>query len=154
MSTSPELQSSQRSVSVDAETVPLKAWQKARLIWECIPVVSFLIMAALLFLFAGQLVKPSQVILFILFIGVVILVLGYQAVQRMRDLLSGVAIVQNDVLERSWASRRGKMYWGKFEGLGRFRLMPKAHFQSGNGARYRVTYSPVSRIVWTLEKIP
>lgn len=50
-------------------------------------------MAALLFLFAGQLIAPSQVIIFILFIGVVTAVLGFQAMQRMRDFLSGKALV-------------------------------------------------------------
>jgi hypothetical protein len=135
------------------ETVPLKAWQKARLLYECVPLISFLIMAALLFVFAGNLVAPSQVLIFVAFIAIVTLVLGFQAVQRTRDLLLGEAIVQDDVLERSWASRKGKMYWGKFHSLGRLRLMPKAHFGSSNGGRYRVTYSPISGIVWSLEKL-
>src|SRR5687767_12773161 len=105
-----------------AETVPLKAWMKARLLSECLPLVSFLILAALMFIFAGNLVAPSQVIIFVVFIAVVTLVLGYQALQRMRDLLSGEALVEDDVLDHSWASRQGRMFWGKFEGLGRLRL--------------------------------
>lgn len=41
---------------------------------------------------------------FLLFAAFVILVLGSYAIQRLRDLISGMAVVQADVLERSWSS--------------------------------------------------
>ena len=92
--------------------------------------------------------------LLVLFLALVILVIGYQAVQRLRDLLAGVALVQDDLLERSWRTRgRGRHFYGSFAQLGRMRLMPKAHFQTANGQRVRVVYSPVSKIVWSLEPL-
>ena len=73
-----------------------------------------------------------------------------------RDLVSGVALVQEDVLERSWRSRGASgpnASNGKFEQLGRMRLSSKAYGQGQNGVRYRVSYSPASKIVWSLEKL-
>jgi hypothetical protein len=143
------------------DRVPLEGWQKIRLITECIPVVFF---AVLGLIFISVLREPvikglhtSPIVLY-LFLGLVLVVLGYQAVQRLRDLLSGVALVKEDTLERSWRTRSGGRggsahYYGKFMKLGKLRVMPKAHFQSYNGQHYRVIYSPVSRIVWTLEPL-
>jgi hypothetical protein len=61
--------------------------------------------------------------------------------------------VREDTLTRSWRSRGAstKPFHGKFEQLGRMRLSSKAYGQSQNGARYRVAYSPASKIVWFLE---
>jgi hypothetical protein len=65
------------------------------------------------------------------------------------DLLSGVVIVDEDVIERSWrSSGQGRSFYGKFERLGRMRMMPKAHFKVRNGSRHRVYYSPVSKMDW------
>jgi hypothetical protein len=133
-------------------TVPLAAWMKGRLVADCWPFIAMLV-----FLILAVAVLPQFLnvpVLLPLFLGFVALVLGFQAVQRIRDLISGVALVESDVLERSWRSRgQGRIFFAKFERMGKLRIMPKAHFQSHNGARYRVTYSPISKIVWTLEAL-
>jgi hypothetical protein len=138
--------------------VPLANWQKARLLVDCIPFVFFALISIAAFTLFGYLFGVgTRAILMKAFIALVLLVLGFQALQRIRDLLSGQANVVVDVLERSWRSggsaNRSRMFFGKFQQLGRIRIMPKAHFGSYNGQRYRVTYSPISRIVWTLEPI-
>jgi xanthosine utilization system XapX-like protein len=135
----------------DTSTMPLLTWQKLRLVSECLPFISFMVMVLVVFvLFRDLIGAPAP--LFLLFVALVILVLGFQAIQRLRDLLSGHALVQMDSLERSYASRSGPYFWGNFKHLGRMRIVRKAYFQSPPGTTYRVIYSPVSRIVWTLER--
>jgi hypothetical protein len=139
-----------------ADHVPLANWQKLRLLYDCVPFIGFaIIVLAVLTLFGSVIGVGISSILFRLFISFVLVVLGFQAVQRIRDLISGQANVVVDILERSWrsgGSGRG-IYFGKFQQLGRIRVIGKAHFGSHNGQRYRVTYSPISRIVWTLEPV-
>lgn len=145
------------STDTTTDTVPLKGWQRARLIFDCVPFVAFLIITAVLFTLFKESFKGNSAVILPLFIGLVLLVTGFQAVQRIRDLLSGTAQVQTDVLERSWRSggSRGRAtYYGRFETLGRIRMVAHAHFQSHNGMRYRVVYSPISRIIWTLDELP
>jgi polyferredoxin len=140
-----------------SDSVPLKTWQKARLIGGCVPFVGFLVLAVVFTtVFRDLFIKVPPVVLY-LFIVLVLVVTGFQAVQRIRDLLLGMALVEDDVLERSWrGGGRGAgsaIFFGKFERLGKLCVMRKAHFESQNGERYRVIYSPVSRIVWALEPV-
>jgi hypothetical protein len=136
--------------------VPLTHWQKLRLLYDCVPFVTFAVISVIVLAIIPTIVEtgPSTTLL-TLFVGFVLIVLGFQAVQRLRDLISGQANVVVDVIERSWRSGGGTrgMYFAKFDQLGRIRIIGKAHFQSHNGQRYRVTYSPISRIVWTLEPV-
>jgi hypothetical protein len=135
--------------------VPLEGWQKTRLIVDCIPFIFFVVLTIVYMTFLQDQLKDDSLTIFVLFMGLLLLVMGFQAVQRLRDLLSGVALVKDDLLERSWRSsgRGSATYHGKFEKMGRLRIIKKAHFQSQSGQRYRVVYSPVSRIVWTLEPL-
>ena len=87
------------------------------------------------------------------FLAVVIAVCLYSAQQRARDLASGVAIREEDLLIRTWRSRRAAHRWGQFERLGRMRCVPSAYGQARPGGRHVVTYSPASRIVWSLERV-
>lgn len=134
-------------------SVPLTASQKARLLAGCLPLVTFTLMVAGYLFLVGRGIVPSPPLLFSLFVVLVILFTGHQAIQRLRDVISGAALVQEDLLNRSYARRaRGRgTYHGVFERLGNLRLMPKAHFQNSPGQRYRVVYSPASKIVWALE---
>jgi hypothetical protein len=137
-----------------ATTVPLTTMQRLRLLGGCLPFVFFSVVTFLyLTVLRGIYGEPSALML--LFLVVVLVIMGFQALQRLRDLLSGAAVVREDVLERSRrSSGRGRAtFYGKFEQLGRLRMMPKAHFQARAGARHRVTYSPVSRIVWQAEPL-
>jgi hypothetical protein len=135
------------------DSVPLSFAQQARLFFDCVPLVLFSSAVALYVTVLGDyLGRPNP--WFLLFAALVILMLAYQSFQRIRDLLLGRALVTIDVLERSWRTRgnRGNFY-GKFTQLGRLQLQPKVHFQSQNGRRYRVHYSPASKIVWALEPL-
>ena len=138
---------------IDQETTPLTALQRGRLLFECLPFISFAVMVVIFLLVFQRLYETPPALIFWLFIVVVLVVLGYQTLQRLRDFISGVAIVERDVLENSYASRRSRYFWGRFQQLGRMRLMPKVHFQSSPGREYRVHYSPVSKIVWQLERV-
>ena len=140
---------------LNAHQVSLTFLQKARLCVECLPVLFFT--AALIFCatLLGNITGAPPPLALILFLGLVILVTGWAAVNRVRDLAAGVALVQEDLLVRSWRSRGPgtNPFHGQFEQLGRMRLIPRAYSQSQNGVRYRVSYSPASKIVWSLEKI-
>ena len=129
--------------------------QKARLCVECLPVLFFtaalIFCATLLDDITGAPAPPAL----LLFLGLVIVVTGWAALNRVRDLMAGVALVQEDLLIRSWRSRGAsgpKAFHGQFEQLGRMRLSSKAYGQGQNGFRYRVCYSPASKIVWWLEQ--
>jgi hypothetical protein len=134
--------------------IPLTTGQKTRLLAGCLPLVTFTLMCVGYLILVSKAIVPPPGLLLYLVIGAVILVTGYQAVQNLRDLISGVALVQEDLLNRSYRSRgapgRGRSY-GRFERLGTLRMTSKAYFQNEPGQRYRVVYSPVSKIVWALE---
>ena len=137
-------------------SIPLTLGQRARLIVECVPLPFFGLALAFCLIFFDDIygVRPPAALL--LFLGFVILVVGWTAIQRIRDLALGVTLVQQDLLVRSWRSRGSagpNRYAGKFEQLGRMRLSSKAYGQGQNGFRYRVYYSPASRIIWRLERL-
>jgi hypothetical protein len=136
--------------------VQLTFTQKARLLVECLPVVFFT--AALIFCatLLDDITGAPAPLALLAFLGLVIVVTAWAAVNRVRDLAAGAALVQEDLLTRSWRSggAGAKPFRGKFERLGRMRLTSKAYGQGQNGVRYRVCYSPASKIVWWLEKAP
>jgi hypothetical protein len=139
-----------------SSAVPLTFTQKARLLVECLPVLFFTAAFVFCVTLIDDITGAPPPLALLLFLGFVIFVVGWAAINRMRDLASGVALVQEDLLERSWRSGGSpgpKPFRGKFEQLGRMRLSSKAYGQGQNGMRYRVSYSPASRIVWSLEKL-
>jgi hypothetical protein len=138
------------------DTVPLAFTQRTRLLVECLPVVFFTLALVFVLTLLDDITGAAAPIFLILFLCVVIFIMGWTALNRIRDLISGVALVQQDLLERSWRSRGGSgssYTHGKFEQLGKMRLSSKAYGQGQNGLRYRVAYSPVSKIVWSLERV-
>jgi hypothetical protein len=136
-------------------TRPLTGMNRARLIMDSVPVIFWIAMLIFVVFFLDDIVGQNQSLLLIsLFVGLVVLVTGYQAIQRIRDLLSGVAVVEEDVLERSWQSRRSSHKFGVFAKLGRMSMTSQAFHQGQRGERYRVAYSPASKIVWSLEEVP
>ena len=142
---------------INANQVPLTFTQTARLLVECLPVIFFCLALVFVLTLLDDITGAPPSFFLILFLCFVIFVVGWAALNRIRDLISGVALVQEDLLERSWRSRGASgpnAFRGKFEQLGRMRLSSKAYGQGQNGFRYRVFYSPASKIVWTLEKIP
>jgi hypothetical protein len=94
----------------------------------------------------------------LLFLGFVIIVVVWTAIQRIRDLASGVVLVQEDLLENAYRSRGSTRnpFRGRFARLGTLRLTARAYGQVvhiGPRNRCRVSYSPASKIVWSLEKL-
>jgi hypothetical protein len=147
----------QRSIAVNSATeVPLTFAQRARLLVECLPVIFFTLALVFVLTRFGDITGAPPSLFLILFLWVVILIVGWTALNRIRDLVSGVVLVQEDVLERSWRSgrrSRSRPLKGKFTRLGNMRLTSNAYGQGHNGFRYRVAYSPASKIVWSLEPI-
>jgi hypothetical protein len=139
-----------------ADALPLTFTQRARLLVECLPVIFFTLALLFVVTLLDDITGASPPIALILFLCVVIFVVGWTALNRLRDLASGVALVRQDVLERSRRSRGTagpNRFHGTFEQLGRMRLSSKAYGQGQNGVRYRVAYSPASKIVWWLEPV-
>jgi hypothetical protein len=133
--------------------VALTMEQRARLLKECLPAASFIV-ALIVVPWVPETstgTSPSKALY--AFLIVVIAVCLYSAQQRARDLASGVAIVEEDVLIRTGRSRRGSHRWSQLERLGRMRCTPAAYAQGRPGVRHIVTYSPASRIAWSLEPI-
>lgn len=137
-------------------SVPLTFRQKTRLVADCLP-FGFFVAAALVYgglLLGGYFLTSTPLVLFFL---ALIGVLGYQAVQRIRDLAAGVALVAEDTLHhlRGRGARGGhNRRVGDFATLGRLTLTRHAYRNARGGRRYRVVYSPASKIAWALEPLP
>src|SRR5215212_6073389 len=86
--------------------VPLTLSQRARLVVECLPVIFFTLALVFVLTRFGDITGASPSLFLILFLCAVILVVGWAAVNGIRDLVSGVALAQEDLLERSWRSGR------------------------------------------------
>ena len=135
---------------------PLTFGQKARLLVECLPAPFMLLALVFTVMLLDDITGSPPPVLLPLFLAFVLLVVGWAAVKRLRDLVAGVAVVQDDLLERAWRSRGSSgpnSFHGRFAELGTMRLSRRAWAQGMNGARYRVAYSPASKIVWSLEPL-
>ncbi len=121
------------------QEVPLTFTQQIRLLSGCLPVVFFsLALVFALTRFEGLTGSPPSLFL-MLFLCTLILLLGWIAVNCLRDLLSGVALIQEDVLELAWRAgrtARSKDFYGKFTQLGKMRLVSSAYRQGIRGFRY------------------
>lgn len=139
------------STALGTVPVPLAFGQKARLLANGLPfLVSFLVFGGYLMLVGRELAPPPPPSLWLV-IAIALLATGYQAIQSLRDLISGVSLVQEDLLNRSYRTGAGpNRHRGRFERLGTLKMSRKAYFQNSPGQRYRVVYSPISKIVWEL----
>ena len=138
-------------------SVRLSPWQALWLFAGTWPAL-FFIGALVLYLTVLRDLVGGRTLPLTAFLLVVIAAMGYRAVLRLRDLASGRALVADDLLERTWRTGiRGPgstRCYGRFEHLGRQRLMTKVFHRTHPGQRYRVVYSPVSRVVWSAEPLP
>jgi hypothetical protein len=118
---------------------------------EAVPPLFFLAMLVLYVTVLERLYRGIKWPL-VLFLVVVILWTGYDAMKRVRDLRSGVAMIDEDILQRIGRTRRarGRRY-AIFARLGRMWIRGGNVARSRPGHPHRVTYSPVSRIVWSLD---
>ncbi|MEN9937219.1 MAG: hypothetical protein RLZZ387_3798 [Chloroflexota bacterium] len=142
------------NASASSSTVALTKAQRLQLLGGLWPLAAFgVIVAAYL---VGTLlgVFPSPSALFSLLIAVVLLFTVYQALQAIRDLRSGVVLVVEDVLMRSWRTTPpSNELYGKFERLGTLRVDTGERLTLSPNARYRVSYSPASKIAWEVVTI-
>jgi hypothetical protein len=139
------------------DTRPLSVTQRVRLIGEILPFIFFVAAFVFSATVLDDIVGAPPPIALLLFLGVVLLVTGYTAFLRTRDLLSGRAVVRDDLLvgsRRAGVRGPGRMRcYGEFEKLGKLRIRNNAYVQRPVNQRYRVVYSPVSKIVWALEDV-
>ena len=139
-----------------AQEVPLTFSQQVRLLSGCLPVVFFSLALVFVLTRWRELTSSPPPLFVILFLCALVFFMGWIAVERVRDLVSGVALLQEDVLETAWRAgrtSRSRDYYGNFTQLGKMKLVPSAYHQGIHGLRYRICYSPVSQIVWSLEKV-
>jgi hypothetical protein len=135
------------------DRVPLTIAQKLRLVLDGLPLVTFVLLAAAYLTVLRPLVGEPTLPFYVL-MAAVILMTGVRTVNRWRDLLSGVALVREDVLDRFGRSgRRRRSSFGMFAQLGRLWMTPAVLLPGRKGHRHRVTYSPFSKIAWKLEPL-
>jgi hypothetical protein len=132
-------------------TLPLTFGQKMRLSWGSLKLALVLLPFFFYLRFVPALVGRPGPLFYVLILALVLFV-GYDSLRCFRDLKAGVVVVTDDVLVKSRASRGpGRQFFGEFRMLGKVRMTAKAHFGGRNGAVHRVTYSPISKFVWTAE---
>ena len=157
---------------------PLTAVERRRLLLDCIP---FLVLLAAALVLAAvwsdrteALAGRRTLLVLAVVLGVFLLVTGWTALNRVRDVLAGAAVVEHDHLKQLWCPRRGALgrdCFGAFEHLGRLRMSPTEFGRAGlafdlaqlhhpdgvSGGRvpvvFRVTYSPASRIAWSVTQV-
>jgi hypothetical protein len=134
--------------------VPLTSRQKNHLYLEFAPsaIVVLGIVTYLVLLATETLAAPESWFFWIWLAGLSLLS-GHGALRPLRDLRSGTALTREDLLGSIFLSsgKGGRRYYGRFEQLGSLRLGPKVDTRSPDGRRYRIVYSPASRIIWTLD---
>jgi hypothetical protein len=133
-------------------TVPLTRDQRFELLGGFGPLAIFGVLAGgyVVMAIIGAIPHPPLAVYLIL--ALVFLLIGYQVVQAVRDLASGVVLVDEDVLIHSWrATGFGNDQYGKFERLGTFSLKLRVALSPVSNTRYRMTYSPASKIIWSLD---
>lgn len=131
--------------------LPLTFGQKLRLALDCVPLLTFAVLTAVYVTVLRPIVGPPKMPFFVV-MGVVLITNGLTVLKRLRDLVSGVALVRDDVLESFGRSgRRRRSSFGVFAALGRLWMTAGVLLPHRKGHRHRITYSPASRIVWNLE---
>lgn len=96
---------------------------------------------------------PLPFMLFILIFGLIFSGIVYQAFKAVRDVFSGVALVQTARLTKTQQirNRNSALYYGYFEQLGKMTIS-RTNFDSAiSGAPYRLTYSPATKRVWAMQ---
>jgi hypothetical protein len=135
----------------EPSTIALTAAQRGRLLAGCLPAVGFALLAGGgTFLAAIFLDWQPPIVVVVLIVGITAFLLR-DAVHRVRDIASGVAVVDEDTLEL--CSEAGNRYTCRFHRLGTFTTSQSVHTNVLPRVRYRLTYSPASQVLWTAEAI-
>lgn len=139
------------SVEQPSTAVALTGRQRARLLLGCLPFPIFIVVdVALATSLRGMLGPRAPWV-----IGLAVLItltFARQALQRLRDVRLGVALVAEDRLVQAGAGGGGaNAYGARFERLGHMRVLQGS--AGMRGQRYRIRYSPSSRFIWDLEPL-
>jgi hypothetical protein len=157
---------------------PLTADERGRLLLDCIPfgllLAGTIVVATLWSEITEGLAGRRTPLVFGVVVGVLLLATGSIAVSRVRDVLAGFVVMEQDHLKRLWRPRRGAVgntCYGSFEHLGTLRMSPtdfsrastafdlaQLHHADGVTGRrvsvvFRVTYSPASKIAWSVTQV-
>jgi hypothetical protein len=157
---------------------PLTGAERGRLLRDCLPfgflVAGTIFVSTIWSHITEALAGQRTPLVFGVVMGTFLLVTGSTALNRVRDLLAGFAVVEQDHLKRLWRPRRGSLgsdCYGRFQHLGTLRMsrtdfdraatafdLAQLHHPAGvSGGRapvvFRVTYSPASRIAWSVTQV-
>jgi hypothetical protein len=154
---------------------PLAGAERGRLLRDCVPflvaLAGTIVLAAVWSDLTEALAGQRTPLVLGAVLGFFLLGTGSIALNRVRDVLTGSAVVEQDHLKRLRRPRRGPLGndgYGDFEHLGTLRMSPtefgrastvfdlaQLHHADGvSGGRvpvvFRVTYSPASKIAWSV----
>jgi hypothetical protein len=140
------------SNDVSVGTIALTTKQKLLLAGAFVPVVFFALAGIFILLLLSFMFSADVLILLLIFLLVILSVIFYDFSKNLRDLFSGVAIIEEDKLSSlRRAHSRSSTCFGTFARLGELRMTPISFEQAQIGQTYRICYSPASGIVWSLE---
>ncbi|WP_110514102.1 hypothetical protein [Herpetosiphon llansteffanensis] len=133
-------------------TVPLTGGQKAKLLFGAI--IPMIIITVGIF-YVGRAPMTGELSFVWIFIGVLSLIFGWQAITKLIDLFSGVALVQVDRLTKTQIvkNKNSRTYYGHFERIGRLNIGRQQYDNALQGAIYQLTYSPRSKSLWAMQQI-
>ncbi len=125
--------------------VPLTSKQKLQLLFGCLPLILYCVAAPIYGYYSSlDMREPINLI----WTGLSLLFFGFLARNRLRDLFLGAALVREAKLKELFYS--GGNYCANFAQIGTLIFNDK-NVQATKGRRYRIFYSPASRLIWKLE---
>ncbi|KPL81932.1 hypothetical protein [Herpetosiphon geysericola] len=133
-------------------SVPLTGGQKAKLLFGAIIP---LIVITIGILYVSRAPMTGELSFVWIFIGVLSLIFGWQAITKLIDFFSGVALVQVDRLTKTQIvkNKNSRNYYGHFERIGRLNIGRQNYDTALQGAIYQVTYSARSKSLWAMQQV-
>jgi hypothetical protein len=129
----------------EGSTVPLTTKQKLQLLAGCLPLILYCV-AASIYVYAASLDMREP--LNLAWAGGGLLIFGFLSRNWLRDLLFGAALVREAKLMELFYA--GGNSCANFAQIGPLIFNDK-NVQAAKGRRYRIFYSPASRLIWRLE---
>ncbi len=132
--------------------VPLTGGQKAKLLFGAVIPLVFITVGIL---YVRRAPMSGELSFVWIFIGVLSLIFGWQAITKLIDFFSGVAQVQVDRLTKAEIvkNKNNRTYYGHFERIGRLNIGRQQYDNALQGAIYQLTYSPRSKSLWAMQQI-
>ena len=138
-------------------TVPLTGGQKTQLLLAgLLPILipgGFVVFFLAGFRGVSMRGLDSLPVIFIVAMVALVTFLVYQALKSLRDFASGVALLQTARLTKTSFTRNKNnvTHYGEFAQLGKFRISRTDYNAARPGMLYRLTYSPTTKRVWTMQ---